>query len=90
MLLEKLNDSCPHLHIVITSRKHLFTINDLFEPDHMNVPGLKGTKSVELFLSKAERYRSIGTEELIEFIKVDEKFDFKTFSKNKIQSLSTP
>lgn len=60
----------------------MFKIDDSVDPDFMFIPELKGTKPVELFLHKAERFRSIPVDEIIEIIKMDKSFDIAGFSKN--------
>jgi len=55
----------------------------------MFIPQLKGVKPVELFLNKAERHRTISTEEIIEFIKIDSNFDFASFSNNQFLDLKS-
>jgi hypothetical protein len=83
-------DGCPHLQIVVTSRKHIFGEADTLDHDHLFVPELKGTKPVELFLTKAEKNREISVDEVIDVIKLDGSFDLHDFTKGRIRDLSTP
>ena len=66
---------------MITSRKHLFHVDEIFNSDPMFIPALKGTKPVDLFLSKAERHREISINEIVEFIKMDKSFDLNVFTR---------
>jgi len=91
LVLKKLLNSCPYLQIIITSRRHLLKLDDeCIDPDPMFIPPLKGTKPVELFLIKAERHRSITTEEIIELIKMDQNFDMEAFTGGQFKDLKTP
>ena len=73
--LSQLLNQCSNLQILITSRKHLFKLDESVDPDFLFIPEMKGTKPVELFLHKAERNRSISVDEIIEIIKMDKSFD---------------
>jgi hypothetical protein len=81
-LIKKLLNNCHHLQIIITSQKHLNKIDDSIENDLLFIPELKGSKPVELFLAKAERYRPIPIEEIVSLIQFDGTFDVAEFTRN--------
>jgi hypothetical protein len=87
-LLKKLLSNCPHLQIIITSRKHLNKIDDALETDLLFIPELKGDKSVQLFLHKAEKHRLLTIEEVVDIIQMDREYDASSFLKG--QDLDTP
>jgi len=87
-VLKRLLNSCPYLQIIITSRRHLLKLDDeCIDPDPLFIPQLKGTKPVELFLLKAEKHRSITTEEIVDLIQMDKGFNLEAFSGGQFKNL---
>jgi len=88
-LLKTLLSQCPHLQIMITSRKHLNKIDDAIETDLLFIPELKGDKPVQLFLHKAAKHKQLTIEEVVEIIQLDNSYPIVAFLKGKFADLES-